>query len=290
MWCTTAQFTDWTSLFAQVEDENGNRSPMRTFLTPSKNMAIVETWEAHGMAGTGTHHMVCDDLFIPDDMAGDDVGDRAWGPNSPELFPDYPVMYAAAAPYASVAISQTIVAAAKGSVEAARDRLMNYNKRGSAIPEKEKMSQQMRLSRASVLASAAQLLVHKAAEMTIAKCTGPKAEENPEYYEASAMCAEACEIARNVSAMVMQSAGTSVHYLSSPIGRHFRDIFTGSSHASVDYDPAIQKWGQRMLGISPKDSLPIGEHYKLRDELKATKGNDFSLTESASSYTATRAV
>jgi 3-hydroxy-9,10-secoandrosta-1,3,5(10)-triene-9,17-dione monooxygenase len=290
VWCTTAQFTDWTSLFAQVEDEKGNRSPMRTFLTPSRSMTIVETWEAHGMAGTGTHHMVCDDLFIPDSMAGDDVGTAAWGPNDPKLFPDYPVMYAAAAPYAGVAIAQTVVGAANGAVEEARKRLLTYNKRGSVVPEKEKMSQQMRLARASVLATAARLLVYEAGRMTIAHCTGPKADEHPDFYKAIAMCAEATEIARQVSTMLLQSGGTSVHYLSSPIGRHFRDIFTGSSHASVDYDPAITKWGQRMLGISPKNSLPIGEHYKMRDELKATKGGDYSLTESQDRYTETRAV
>jgi alkylation response protein AidB-like acyl-CoA dehydrogenase len=283
VWCTTIQFTDWVSMFAQVEDENGKRGPMRMFLAPNtpENVTIVETWEAHGMAGTGTHHVVADDVFVADDMTpGDHKGEFAWGRNSTEVFPDYPVMHAPAAPFGAVCIAATVTAAANGAVEQTRRRLASYNKRGSTVPEKEKMSQQMRLSRASVLATASMLLVQEGARLCCEKLTGDNAQDLPEFYQVQAMSGEAAEIARQVVTMLMQSGGTSVHYLSSPIGRHFRDVFTGASHASVDYDPTIQMWGQKMLGVLPNQRLQLGDRNLVRDELAATKDGNYERTSS----------
>src|SRR5690606_28019927 len=127
-----------------------------------ENVTIVDTWEAHGMAGTGTHHVVCENVFVPDDMTpGDHKGEFAWGRNSEEVFPDYPVMQAPAAPFGAVCIAATVTASAQGAVEFARRRLLSYNKRGSSLSEKEKMSQQMRLAKASAIATAGMLLVRE---------------------------------------------------------------------------------------------------------------------------------
>jgi alkylation response protein AidB-like acyl-CoA dehydrogenase len=278
-WCTTIQFTDWVQMFAQVEDDEGKRGPMQAFLARADQTKILRTWDAHGMIGTGTHHVVAEDVFVPDEhVTNPNDLQFAWGQADPAVFPDYPIMYVAAAPFGAAAISAVVAAAANGAVEQTQARLKNYNKRGSVVPEREKMSQQMRLARASVLATAAMLLVKKAAHVCETDCIQENVQQRDAYHQTQAWCAEAMEISRQVVSICMQSAGTSVHYLSSPIGRAFRDVFTGSSHASVDYDPLMTKWGQKMLDLNPEERIVLTERNKMRNEIDATKRANFERT------------
>jgi len=278
-WCTTIQVTDWLSMIAQVINEDGTKGPAQPFLAPNtpENCTIVETWNAYGMIGTGTHHVIVEDLLVPDDMASVlNQEDAAWGAKA-DFLPDYKYLHTAQGPHASVCIAAPLVAAAKGAVEYARQRLLHYSKRGSTQPEKEKMSTQMRLAKASALASAAELLVHEAARITNDELAGPGAATMDAAYEVKAWMGEAVELARQVVTLLMQSAGTSVHYMSSPIGRAFRDVHVGSSHFSSDYDSCMLDWGKRMLGEEIQGRLPIGDRNKVRDELAATRG-DYSRT------------
>jgi alkylation response protein AidB-like acyl-CoA dehydrogenase len=275
-WCTTIQMTNWLSMFAQVINEDGSKGPMWSFLAPNTSDAvtIVETWTAHGMVGTGTHHVVAKDLFVPDTMvAGTNNSEAAWGAQNKDSFPDYKMFHTPPAAHGSVCIAAICMASAKGAVEYSRRRLIQYNKRGSVVPEREKMSMQIRLAKASALAKAAELLVREGARVLFSDVTGPGADEKDEFHMIRAWQAEAAEISRQVVTMLMQSMGTSVHYAESPIGRAFRDVHVGSSHGATDYDAVILGWGQKMLGLAPKKRAPLGERNLVRNEVAARAGD-----------------
>jgi alkylation response protein AidB-like acyl-CoA dehydrogenase len=59
------EHADW--IFANCIDEVDGEPQMRTVLFSPSDVAIEDTWNVSGLAGTGSHHIRVDDLFVPVD-------------------------------------------------------------------------------------------------------------------------------------------------------------------------------------------------------------------------------
>ena len=62
------QHATWVLLGALVTNEAGQVVDFKTFLLPRADYRIDDTWDTVGLAGTGSHDIVVDGAFVPDDF------------------------------------------------------------------------------------------------------------------------------------------------------------------------------------------------------------------------------
>ncbi|MBN9556398.1 MAG: hypothetical protein J0I26_02595, partial [Alphaproteobacteria bacterium] len=276
-WATTIQFADYISMVCRVE--NGEGAPLRNFLAPASSVRIMDTWNAFGMVATGTHHVVAEDVFVPDTHASTaNYGDPVWYQDVRSHHSDYDLFLGPPAAALALNVTIPVLGAAQGGVELARERLLGYVRRIGGLPEREKMSAQIRLAHASSRVMAADQLMRHAIREIFTMIRDTDAESEDLFHQTRAWLAETCVLCREAMNDLTLSAGTSIFYQDSPLGRAFRDVLTGGSHIVCDYDVCMQAWGQKMLGIQPEHRKGYGEREKIRDEILATtKAHDYAV-------------
>lgn len=62
------QHATWVLLGALVTDDAGQVVDFKTFLLPRSDYRIEDTWDTVGLAGTGSHDIVVDGAFVPEDF------------------------------------------------------------------------------------------------------------------------------------------------------------------------------------------------------------------------------
>ncbi|HTO41685.1 MAG TPA: hypothetical protein VL026_11975 [Rhizomicrobium sp.] len=272
-WATTVQVADWVSLVATVQADDGTTKDW-SFLVPRKDIKIAKTWNAHGLIATGTHHILAEDVFVPDNCATpSNVVDPAWHDNALKNY-DYPLYLGPIGPSLSLTIAVPVVGAARGAIEHATLRLKNHKKRGSTVVESSKLTAQVRLAQAESVVHAAELLVRDAARQIYALVGLTPEEQAPGFYQSLARISQSTQLCREAMVILTQTDGTSMHYVESPLGRAFRDVFTGASHIAVDFDSRMESYGRMMLGLGPVDRGLL-QSRETRDEIKATSANPF---------------
>ena len=275
-WATTVQVADWVSMICQIEGEENE--PVRTFLTPADTVKIVDTWHVAGMSATGTHHVVVEDLFIPEHrVSASNNGSEAWSRQVRKYHSDYDLFLGPPGAALSLNVTIPVLGAAQGGVQAAREHLLRYSKRSGVMQEKEKMAAQIRLAHASSLVMAAEQLMRHAIRECFGMINTANSEDETLFHEIRAWLAETCELCRQAMNVLVQSAGTTIYSYDSPIGRAYRDVLVGGSHMVCDYDTCMQAFGQKILGIEPPKRGGYAERDKVRDEIKATtRAHDYA--------------
>lgn len=278
-WATTVQVTDWVSAVATVTEPDGSVKDW-SFLIPRDQIRIVRTWNAHGLVATGTHHILAEDVFVPETCATpSNVVDPGWHANAKKNY-DYPLYLGPIGPSLTLTIAVPVVGAARGAIEAATHRLKHHQKRGSPVVEASKQAPQLRLAHAEAVVHAAELLVRDAAKLIYSMVGLSPEEQLPGFHKALARLAESTQLCREAMVILTQTDGTSMHYLESPLGRAFRDIFTGASHIAVDFDTHMENHGRMMLGLPPIDRGTLQQR-ETRDEIRATSADPFGVAAGA---------
>jgi alkylation response protein AidB-like acyl-CoA dehydrogenase len=274
-WATTVQVADWASVVAELETPEGPK--VNSFLMPAADLTILDTWNAHGLIATGTHHVMADNVFVPEDrMTHAHVGDPSWHDNVKKHY-DYEQYLGPISPSLSLTVAIPVVGAARGAIEAARSRIMHHVKRGMVVQEKEKLTAQVRIAHAEAVVRAAELLIRDAAKDIYATVGKTADEQFPVFHRSRARLAQSSQLCREAMMILVQTDGTSMHYFESPLGRAFRDIFVGGSHMTVDFDTCMEAHGRLLLGLQPKARMSIEDREKARDEIAATSGDPFGI-------------
>ena len=66
-WSSGCTGADYFILGVQATDEGGGEGPARIAIVPSDQGRIEQNWFVDGMRGTGSHDVVLDSVFVPDD-------------------------------------------------------------------------------------------------------------------------------------------------------------------------------------------------------------------------------
>src|SRR5262249_7459372 len=61
-----------------VINERPEMRPMFLLVAPAASFAIEDTWQAHGLAGSGSNHYSVKDLFVPDGHHVEGLGMESW--------------------------------------------------------------------------------------------------------------------------------------------------------------------------------------------------------------------
>jgi alkylation response protein AidB-like acyl-CoA dehydrogenase len=69
--CTTADYICINGVLEGAEPSTGGRPSGRFGVVPASEVTIEDTWHVSGLKGTGSHDVVVNDLFIPEEWTGD---------------------------------------------------------------------------------------------------------------------------------------------------------------------------------------------------------------------------
>jgi 3-hydroxy-9,10-secoandrosta-1,3,5(10)-triene-9,17-dione monooxygenase len=239
-WGSGILYAQWVFAIALIEDE-GNAPRSACFFMPAQDVTILDTWFVDGMAGTGSHDFVIDDVFVPDHRALDAMvlglgqQDRA---NPLERAP-LPVVAPAIVPL-------PIIGAARSVVSAYRDRL---TAEGTQLSATGRRGDHVALAKAETAVRIAELTVRD----EIAQIQGYLDAARPIPGDVRtvwrAQSTYAVDLCKTAVRALGDLSGSGVHQIGNPMQRAIRDINMLSSHTVIDFPHAMDALGRQMVGL-----------------------------------------
>lgn len=220
-----------------------------TAVIPRRDVEILDTWKVIGLAGTGSHDLRFEDIFIPDH--------HTWYPGKPPVGealegPTFRTPYLGG----PLALPSVILGVAIAGIEyfAAMTHQRNSRVGGGAA---EQQSMQMRLGEAAIEVDAALALLRVKLKEMMAVLSdeavdraGAAAVLPPggiaQCYDqaASGFIAHTAYQALN---RLMEAAGAGQLAISAPFQRCFRDALAGSQQPSTNWDNGRAMGGRELL-------------------------------------------
>jgi 3-hydroxy-9,10-secoandrosta-1,3,5(10)-triene-9,17-dione monooxygenase len=241
--------SDWDMLAVTVFDDDGKTAiDWRLCLVPKADYEIIDTWDAMGMAGTGSKDVAVSELFVPERRAlalarcrgGLEHPGAALNPGP--LF-RIPIVAASSLPLAPAAVG-----AAEGAYElflaSMAKRVGTYT--GARVADFQAV--QIKLARARCLIDAARQLLRDSA---VAFQTAAERNEVPDLatkLRFRAQSAFAVNQAREAVETLWSCYGAQGLYTRDPLQRHLRDVFAIGQHFSFNFDIAGAAFGLHALG------------------------------------------
>lgn len=249
-WATGAMDADWMIVGALIERADGI-DPVLVVL-PADRVEVVDTWHTAGMRATGSHDLVVDDVFVPehrlvavaDIYGGTAPGARAHG------VPTYrwPMV-----PALALTASMPVLGAAERVTELFAERLGGRVLAYSGVAQKDQPAAQIRLGEARVRLSALRALIAATADEIEAIVVGGGRVGRSVRADARLAAARTVHECRAIIADLLEAAGASAYFLSSPLQRAKRDVDIAGGHVVFDYDTSRELAGALAIGakISP---------------------------------------
>ncbi|WP_407156935.1 acyl-CoA dehydrogenase family protein [Bradyrhizobium sp. STM 3557] len=223
-----------------VMTEHGPQTKL--FLLPADRWRIEETWQAVGLTGTGSHHVVLDNIEVPEAEAFNLFGGKSAvaGPLESDVMPFNASFHAAVAVgIASGAMADLVAMANSGR----RQLFAATELKDSAVFQHEvgKLNAELRAARA---------LTRMQVESQWSRAVAGTVDSNTDLAEGlqgSAWVNAACT---NVVSGCYALGGSSAIMNSSPLQRRLRDIHTARQHGFAQ-ERFYGSAGRNVLGFTP---------------------------------------
>lgn len=249
-WATGAMDADWMIVGALIERADGI-DPVLVVL-PADRVEVVDTWHTAGMRGTGSHDLVVDDVFVPEHRLVA-VADIYGGTAPGALAHGVPTYRWPMVPALALTASMPVLGAAERVTELFAERLGGRVLAYSGVAQKDQPAAQIRLGEARVRLSALRALIAATADEIEAIVVSGGRVSRSVRGDARLAAARTVHECRAIIADLLEAAGASAHFLSSPLQRAKRDVDIAAGHVVFDYDTSRELAGALAIGaeISP---------------------------------------
>lgn len=236
------QHCDWLTGGCLTDDGGGPR----LLFFPRSDVEIIDTWMVSGLAGTGSHDIAVQDVFVP---SGREVALGVTPPSEPGPLYRFPVFGLLALGVASVGLG--IARAALGELTRVADaKTPTHSSRRLG----QRSATQSELARATAALRAARAGMFEAVEESwaLAAC-GTDIDLETRVALRLAATHATRTAATVVDAMYDLGGGTSV-YATSPLQRYFRDVHVVTQHVMVA-PSTYELAGRLLLGVPADTSM-----------------------------------
>jgi alkylation response protein AidB-like acyl-CoA dehydrogenase len=246
------QHSAWVGCLCNVFDADQLRltasgePEMRNVFVPMSQVAILDTWDVSGLAGTGSHDVVVEQVFVPEEYTC---------PFGPGVTPQsrhfqrplyrYPFYAAGGLSIAAVALG-----IAQGAVDACMELAQSKRPAGTTELLRDRPPFQVRLAEAVALMRSARAWLHTSVQQT---WKASLARGQVSFEERADLLLAAANATRSAAAavdIVYTVAGGTANYRRSPLQRALRDIHALTQHIATaphQYESA----GRMLLGLQP---------------------------------------
>jgi alkylation response protein AidB-like acyl-CoA dehydrogenase len=225
------------------------RPEIRVLMFPPSACKILDTWHTTGLAGTGSHDFVVEDVFVPFEESWS-FAERPQCSGALYRFPPLFLVTHAGVPLgiARAAIDAVIELANRKELAPDPHKLF-----GSRLLREESRAHEIIAVAEGTLAAARSFVYSTLEELwdTLGRNEKPSPRQRALY---RIMLIDAHRMAKEVVSMMYDLAATSAIYRSHPLDRLMRDILTACQHGVVHpkmYRPA----GRLLLGMESGDPL-----------------------------------
>jgi alkylation response protein AidB-like acyl-CoA dehydrogenase len=222
---------------------------VRVLFVPTAQVTIVDTWEVSGLAGTGSHDVEIEQVFVPEAYTGIfGAGLPPQGQHFQGLLYRYPFILASALPIGALALG-----IAQGAVETVVELVQAKQPVGTSTLLREHALFHVRLAEAVALVRSARAWLYAAVQQTWEAMRTRAEVTVAERADVLLAGANATRSAAAAVDIVYTAAGATADYRRSPLQRALRDIHAVTQHiatASSQYESA----GRMLVGLPPLQS------------------------------------
>jgi alkylation response protein AidB-like acyl-CoA dehydrogenase len=219
---------------------------VRAFFMPITQVTILDTWDVSGLAGTGSHDIVLEQVFVPEKYTwqfGPGMGPQ--GKHFQSLLYRYPL-------YASVVsnVSTMALGIAQGAVDACLELAQAKRPVGTTQLLRDRPLFQIRLAEAVALVRSARAWLYAAVEQ-IGEAVQARGQVS--FAERADVLLAAANTTRSAATAVdilYTAAGATANYRRSPLQRALRDIHAVTQHFATA-PPQFESAGRMLLGLPP---------------------------------------
>lgn len=249
-WATGAMDADWVIVGALVESDDGILPALAVL--PADQVEVDDVWHTAGMRATGSHDLIATDVFVPEHRIAN-VAD-IYGGTAPGAAVHGVATYRwPLVPALALVASMPVLGTAERVTELFAERLSGRVLAYSGVAQKDQPAAQIRLGDATVRLRALRALVAETAATIDALVVSGERVHRSERANARLAAAYTVHECRAIIADLLEAAGASAHFLSSPLQRAKRDVDIAAGHVVFDYDVSRELAGALAIGakISP---------------------------------------
>jgi alkylation response protein AidB-like acyl-CoA dehydrogenase len=252
-WGSGVMNSDW--IFAKALVDSAEGPQMGHFIFPSAEADVIDVWHVDGMAATGSNDVVVKNLFVPEHrmtwlrpaMVGQGLATQIHPGSQLYRMPTLPLL--------SLGAAIPALGAARACLDHLRERLTSHVTVGTEARQMDRPASQMRLGRADILVTTAELTLRVGAREGYELADVPEPAQLAHRIRLRAQIAYAVGLCREAVTILCDSAGSSLHFLTNPMQRCKRDLDVMSSHIVYDFDIATELHGRSLLGLPPNNSM-----------------------------------
>jgi alkylation response protein AidB-like acyl-CoA dehydrogenase len=221
---------------------------LRIAVVPASQLRIIDTWDVNGLAGTGSHDIAADAVFVPDAYLVPPAG-------VPNRFYDGAIYRLPFLTLFGLSIAAVALGIAQHAIDAARELAAAKTPAGVEFtPLRERPIYHFHLAEAEALVRSARAWVYESLQhlWDLAQANQMASlDDRVDLAHAAANASRSCRLA--VEQMYLAAGGTA-NYRSSPLQRCLRDIHAVSQH--IVTNPTTWQWNGAMLaGLPPSNPM-----------------------------------
>lgn len=238
----------WNMLAGIIAGEGGNAPDYRVFLVPKEDYRIVDTWDALGLKGTGSHDVAIAEAFVPEHMtvAASEIAGGPTPGSAVNPAPLYQIPVMALFPYL---ISGPILGNAQGCLDEFVDAIGSRSATYNAARLSGLQSIQIKIAAAAARIDCARLIMRQAcieAQQDASEGRVPDVLQKTRYRRDGAFAVNLCTEAVD---SLFGASGAKGLYLSGAVQRRFRDAHAAAAHISFSFDAVGGDYGRAALGL-----------------------------------------
>lgn len=239
---------NWMLMGAERFDGSGIKIDDVYALVPTAEINIFDDWNVMGLAGTGSHSVAVNGVFVPAHRIIDPVA-AARGDIPSEYARNVPLFRAAFLPLLSSVLVTPAIGAARAMLEAF---ITQVHKRRIAYTiydhQAESVVTQTKLAEAAMLIDEAEYHVERLAE-DMDRCAASGEYMSFDNRARARMdIGRALDLCRSAANLLFSLSGGAGVALSNPIQRYFRDIQVANVHALQLPTVQYEIYGRLLLG------------------------------------------
>ncbi len=237
----------WMLVGAMVE--RGGATERRFLLVPRPEFTSLDDWHAYGLAGTGSHHVVVDNAFVPEHrtLAANVFAE---GFNVPGGRVHASPMYRLPT-FSTFGFALGMVPL--GLARAAADAMVVSLKRRAGTYTGARLSElvPLQLRLADTMAAVDYFETQFRADLgqMLAQTASGMASPVPDKLRWKRNLAYGVRLARQAMDNVMSMSGAGGLATDSPLQRQYRDLSAAASHIALTWDVQAPMYGQNVLGL-----------------------------------------
>ncbi|TDC70638.1 acyl-CoA dehydrogenase [Actinomadura sp. GC306] len=222
----------------------------RLFLLPREDADVHDVWHTSGMRATGSNDIEIKDRFVPAHRSVP-LMDLTEGRSPGAEVHDGAIYRIPLVPVFALTGAAPVLGVAEGVLARYAERMQGRVMAYTGVKQRDLMSGQIRLAKATADLAAARLLLEDAVRDVMETYESGGSYGIAERARSRLVAAHVAGVARTIVNELCAFGGASVQFTDSPFQRAQRDVNTISSHVVFDADATYALYGRTALGMDP---------------------------------------